>query len=172
MSSEYNRILKMVYYLRRRWRTYLVLEGVLYTFAILLALVLLIGILSDNLFHLPLMLRTAFLAGLLALGGFLFYRRIMSKLLSRISPAETVLHIESRIRNMDNRLINSLQLGNSKTAANRKIVELILQETISEVKGINLKKAIEKTRARNYLIVLICFAMALIFIGLFCRHIL
>ncbi len=152
-NIDYDRIFEMVNRVRTRWKAYLVLEGILYTCAVVLGW-LFLGIVSDNLFHLPGYLRVFFLVVLLCLGVFLFYKRVISSLLLRISTDEAALYLESRMKRIDNRLINSLQLGRSELAANRKIIEFVLQKTLAEVKDIRFEKAVEKTRARNYSIML------------------
>ena len=159
-NSDYGQIVAIVNRTRTRWKVCLILEGLLYTWAVLL-IWLLAGIALDNLFHLSVYLRAFFLVGLLGLAAFLLYRRVMSSLFVRITTDQAALYIESRLKNMDNKIINSLQLGRSDSA-NRRIVELILHDTVASVQQAGIERAVDKRRVRNCLIVFSVAAVALV----------
>ena len=158
-NSDYYRILELVNRARARWKVFLVLEGILYTCAVLLA-GLFLGVIADNVLHLPMLLRAMFLAVLICLAAFLFYKRILSSLLLPISSDEAALYIESRMKDMDNRLINSLQLGRSESTSNRKIIEFLLRDTLLRVRHLEVDKAVDKKRTKKYSMMLLIAALA------------
>ncbi len=151
-NPSYEAIVRSVRYVRRRWRGMLVLEGVLYTVAVVLG-VLLLSFASDNVFHLAAPVRILALIVLIGAGVASFVLRIVRRALRPISDDRTALKIEAHYPELENRLINSVQLGRSERYRNE-LADAVLKQTEDRIHMTPLERSLSSRRLTRYGLVL------------------
>ena len=147
-DQTYRAIVRSVRYVKRRWRALLVAEGALYTLAVVLG-VLLVSFVSDNVFHLAAPVRVLALLALIGAGAACFFWRIVRRALRPISDDRTALAIEAHYPELENRLINSIQLGRTERYRNA-LADAVLKETEDRIYQTPLERSLSKRRLWRY----------------------
>ncbi len=147
-NHTYEAILRSVRYVKRRWRTMLIAEGVLYTVAVVLG-VLLVSFATDNVFHLAASVRLLALLVLIGAGVAAFVLRIVRRALRPISDDRTALTIEAHYPELENRLINSIQLGRSERYRNE-LADAVLAQTGDRIRYTRLERSLSTRRLYRY----------------------
>lgn len=151
-NPSYEAIVRSVRYVRRRWRGMLIVEGVFYTVAVVLG-VLLLSFVSDNVFHLAAPVRILALIVLVGAGVASFVLRIVRRALRPISDDRTALTIEAHYPELENRLINSIQLGRSERYRNE-LADAVLKQTEDRIRMTPLERSLSTRRLTRYGLVL------------------
>ena len=127
---------------RAFWRTIWVLEGSLKTLLALTA-AMLVGFVADNLFALPGGVRICYALTAGAGVVYLAVRHIVLPAIRPLTDEMVAAHIEKAYPDLDNRLINSILLTEEppRDRLGRKMVSAQLDETISDLKKRQLKRA-------------------------------
>jgi len=152
-EHAYFRIVAQIKKFAAKWRMLLLCEGLAYI-AAFVALSLIFSFASDNLFHFSPLFRGAILLLLLIALVALLYAKVLQKLLMRITPERAAVYIESRLGQLDNKLINALQLGKDQAYLNNEIINAVVSEAHNEVKRRSLRKSLDLRRIKKSVAVL------------------
>ena len=107
---------------------------------------------TDNLMHLPAVLRTALLVAWVAAAALLI--RYAARLLAQPLNAEQIaLKVEARFPDVDNRLINSLLLADEDDAEAFQLIRTVMDEGNADAAKLPLNAAVPKRRLRIFLAV-------------------
>lgn len=130
-------------------------------FVLVVGMVLQLGIIIDNIFHLNRILRSVYFLFLVGSAGYIIVRKFVPLWEKGLSGDEAAVLVEKKYPHLNNILINSLQLGRQKVVSSGEIVALIVREAYSKTKKLNFYKALRvkkslKLMSYTFLLVCIC----------------
>lgn len=157
-NHTYEAIVRQVRHVKRRWQATLIAEGILYTAAVLLG-VLLVSFVTDNVFHLVAPLRALALLAVIGAGTTAFVVRVVRRALRPISDDRAALQIETYYPELENRLINSIQLGRSDRYQNA-LTNVVLAQTEDRIHQTPLERSISGARVSRYALLLVAAVLA------------
>ncbi|MBN1918042.1 MAG: hypothetical protein JW889_09050 [Verrucomicrobia bacterium] len=157
-NHTYEAIVRRVRSVKRRWRALLIAEGLLYTAVVVLG-VLLVGFVTDNVFHLVAPLRALALLAVIGAGATAFVARVVQRALKPISDDRAALEIEVHYPELENRLINSIQLGRGERYRNA-LADVVLTQTEDRIHQTPLEHSISAARLSRHAVLLVAAVLA------------
>jgi hypothetical protein len=160
-SDSIGNLLRQIRRLRSRWRWLTLAEGL--GLALAAALGVFLGAVAlDNWLHLPGLLRLGLVVAFLAGVGWLFLVRIVAPLRRPYTEEAVAVHLEGRLGDSQNRLINSVQLGRLAGERQSPILDKALEENTAAIeKGPPLERALPVKRAAQWIGALALVSLAI-----------
>ena len=145
--SELQQLLTRIAVARSRYRSIDVAKGIAHLVAWGAAVVLL-ALLADRVFHLAqkALFAVDTLAILLAVA--MLSVKLVRPLLTALSDEQIAIHIESRLGNLDGRLINSIQIGKNERMAANPFSSVLVRQNSKQIEQIDFKPAMPWKGAR------------------------
>src|SRR5262245_39677533 len=113
--------------LRARWRVLVLVEGLGLALAAVLG-IFLGAVALDNWLHLPWGIRLSLLIVFLGGTAWVFFIRVIVPLRQPYTDEAVAVHLEGRLGDKQNRIINSVQLGRLSSEQHRETIERALAE--------------------------------------------
>ncbi len=99
----------------------------------------------DNLVHLPMLVRLAALAGMVA-GAALLIRHAAIRMREPLTPERMAVKVERKFPHVDNRLINALLLAREDDDEASELIQAVVEEGNADATRLNLSAAIGKRK--------------------------
>ncbi len=153
--------------LRRRLRTYLIVDGLAVVFMVLM-IAAGVQFAIDRVFRLPTDMRALVLACAIGAVGAAAWRRLIAPLAVRLPAAELAVLVERQAPHLNSRLVSAVELAASPSAslapaADRSpaMVRMVLQQAAAEAAGVPWGRVLNHRRAlRRGLTIVACAAIA------------
>src|ERR1051325_7110273 len=162
-SDPISSLLRQIRRLRARWRFLVLAEGLGLALAAVLG-IFLGAVALDNWLHLPVSIRLCFLLAFLAGTAWIFFVRVIVPLRRPYTDEAVAVHLEARLGDNQNRIINTVQLGRmSARDVKSPLLEKALEENTGALKqGPPLERGLPMKRAAQWV-----GAFALIAVAIF-----
>ncbi len=117
----------------------------------------------DNLVHLPMLVRLAALAGMVA-GAVVIIRYGALRMREPLTPERMAVKVEQKFHSVDNRMINALLLAREDDEEASELIQAVVEEGNADATKLNLSAAIGKRRMAAFL------AAAALALGAMCAY--
>jgi tetratricopeptide (TPR) repeat protein len=138
---DFGTVAGRLWMVRTRWKTFLVLRGVLAFAVVFLSAMLLVAI-TEGLIHLPVFGRVLLLALSLLCLAFALVAWVVRPAFKRLTDEEVARHIEEALPEVGNNLINAVQLSRDELAPSKELVDAAITETAAASAKQNLRLAV------------------------------